>query len=208
MNTKFKIIIPIVAFVLIVSGCTTSGDKPEGNVVQETTVTDKSEIPQEIVDDLKVDVSELTELDYKLLENINDIDIRDFTLPDFDGDEHSLSDYKGQVVILNFWAVGCPPCVKELPEFDEVAKKDGVVLVTVAQKDVLGNSKKKSGEFIEDFDTVALWDENGDTMNVYPSQYYPHTYIIDRQGVIRFVINSADYDFLNKLVTFCDEKLN
>jgi cytochrome c-type biogenesis protein len=134
--------------------------------------------------------------------------MRDFILPDFDGTEHSLSDYKGQVIILNFWAVGCPPCVEEMPDFDKVGQKEGVVLVTVAQKNILGNEKEKSYEFIKQFETVALWDEDHDTVNVYPSQYYPHTYIIDRSGTVRFVMNSASYELLDELVSFCDEKLN
>ncbi len=208
MKKNFKIIIVILAILTVFSGCASSTDNSKGEVVQETTVSDTAEIPDEIKDDLKVDKSQLSERDWELIANINDVPMRDFTLPDFNGNEHSLSDYKGEVIILNFWAIGCPPCINELPDFNEVAKKEGVTLVTVAQKDVLGNVKAESGEFIKDFDTVALWDEDVSTMSLYPSQYYPHTYIIDRQGIIRFVINSASYELLDELVTFCDEKLN
>ena len=151
---------------------------------------------------------ELTDREKQLMENINDVALIDFTLPDFDGNEHSLSDYKGNVIILNFWAIGCPPCVDELPDFDRVAQRDGVVLVTLAQKNILGNQKEKSGEFIKQFDTVALWDEQVETMKLYPSQYYPHTYIIDRSGTIRFVLNSASYELMDELVTFVDEHFN
>jgi peroxiredoxin len=210
MNKKIKIVVFMLALVFLLASCQTNNSENADKQEDKTTQADTSsvEIDEGVLEDMKVDSSELSARELVLLNNINDVDMRDFTLPDFDGNEHSLSDYKGQIIILNFWAVGCPPCVNEMPDFNEVAKKEGVVLVTVAQKDILGNSKTESGEFISQYDTVALWDEDVSTMNIYPSQYYPHSYIIDGQGIIRFVINSADYELLSELVTFCDEVLN
>lgn len=42
----------------------------------------------------------------------------DFTLPDMDGRPHSLSDYRGKWVLVNYWATWCPPCLEELPELE------------------------------------------------------------------------------------------
>jgi len=42
----------------------------------------------------------------------------DFTLPDMDGTPHSLSDYRGKWVLVNYWATWCPPCLEELPELE------------------------------------------------------------------------------------------
>jgi thiol-disulfide isomerase/thioredoxin len=42
----------------------------------------------------------------------------DFTLPDLDGKAHSLSDYRGKWVLVNYWATWCPPCLEELPELE------------------------------------------------------------------------------------------
>ena len=42
----------------------------------------------------------------------------DFTLPDMDGQAHSLSDYRGKWVLVNYWATWCPPCLEELPELE------------------------------------------------------------------------------------------
>lgn len=209
MNMKKITIILLTIFTFAAFFAACENKTTEENATQETVQsTETPEIPPEILEDLKVKISEMNERELVLVGNLNDIEMLDFTLPDFEGTEHSLTDYKGQIIILNFWAIGCPPCINELPDFDKVAKKDGVVLVTVAQKNILGNEKEKSYEFIKQFDNVALWDENQATMNVYPSQYYPHSYIIDRSGTIRFVINSASYELLDELVTFCDEMLN
>lgn len=49
-------------------------------------------------------------------------EIVDFTLPDIHGKSHSLSDYRGQWVIVNFWATWCAPCIKEIPELIEVSR--------------------------------------------------------------------------------------
>ena len=56
----------------------------------------------------------------------------DFTLQDLDGKTHTLSDYRGKWVVVNFWATTCPPCIKEMPELsdfhDRHKDKDAVVL--------------------------------------------------------------------------------
>ena len=198
MKNKFIILILIIALAASFVSC--------GKKEADGADSDIPEIPPEIAEDMKADPSGFTERELELADKLNDVEMRDFTLPDFDGKEHNLSDYKGRIIILNFWAVGCPPCINEMPDFDKAAQKDGVVLVTVAQKNILGNEKEKSYEFIKQFDTVALWDENQSTASIYPSQYYPHTYIIDRSGIIRFVVNSASYELIDELISFCDEK--
>ena len=50
---------------------------------------------------------------------------KDFTLTDQYGKEHTLSDYEGKAVFVNFWATWCPPCRNELPDFQKIYEKYG-----------------------------------------------------------------------------------
>jgi len=59
----------------------------------------------------------------------------DFNLEDFNGKHKSLSEFKGKVVLLNFWAMWCPPCRVELPELSEIYtryKDKGVVIIAIS----------------------------------------------------------------------------
>jgi peroxiredoxin len=117
----------------------------------------------------------------------------DFTLTDLDGKPVKLSDYKGKVVILDFWATWCPPCVKEIPHFNDLhrdyAKKGLVVLgVSVDQGGLAAVQKFKKKTAIDY--RVVLSQEP--TYNLYQSYLpkderggIPFTFVIDKKGIIR-----------------------
>lgn len=98
----------------------------------------------------------------------------------------ALHDLKGQVVVLNFWATWCPPCVEEMPSLVNLQSrlKDKGVTVFAVSLDVDGDAYKK---FLKDHNIALLTvrDPEKKSSDLYGTFKYPETYIIDRQGVIR-----------------------
>ena len=117
----------------------------------------------------------------------------DFTGHTYEGDEVSLYDYRGQVVLLEFWGAWCTPCQQSMPHLDDLTTAyaaQGLVTITVSTD----LDKQDSIDFLESrgFDAfVNLWEPGGKNGNPIDLQYnvtfYPTTYVLDRQGVIRFV---------------------
>ena len=108
----------------------------------------------------------------------------DFNLKDQYGVIHSLENYKGKVIFLNFWATWCPPCKKEMPDIESIYKEYGENKKDVV---ILGvNSEKENGvkKFLKDrgytFPTVI--DENSEVMRKYFIQAFPTSFVIDKEG--------------------------
>lgn len=108
----------------------------------------------------------------------------DFTLPLLDGSTISLSDLRGQVVLLNFWATWCEPCRIEMPEFETAYN-------TTEGFTILAVNMMEGSEPITDYvDELGLTfrvvlDRDGSVTNLYRVVAYPTTYIIDSEGIIR-----------------------
>ncbi len=112
----------------------------------------------------------------------------DFTLRDADGDYVSLSDLRGRVVLLNFWATWCVPCRAEMPELDRAARDyhdDGFRVLAV---NVLEDSTaiRKFGDELG-LGLPLLVDQDGDVYRAYNVQGLPASFLVDRDGVIRDV---------------------
>ncbi|HET6512670.1 MAG TPA: TlpA disulfide reductase family protein [Candidatus Kapabacteria bacterium] len=111
----------------------------------------------------------------------------DFTLQDLNGQEVRLSDFKGKVVVLNFWATWCPPCRKEIPDFNELQAQygeRGVQFIGVAlDEEGLTKVKKWTSTNPVNYPVViadATIKKAYGEMNAIPV-----TLLIDRQGMIR-----------------------
>jgi peroxiredoxin len=111
---------------------------------------------------------------------------RDFSLPSLDGGKISLSDYRGKVVLVNFWATWCPPCRAEIPDIEAAYRArsgDGFV--------VLGINGQESRETVQPFVEAQgmtypiLLDEQGRVASEYRVLGMPMSLMIDREGVIR-----------------------
>lgn len=116
----------------------------------------------------------------------------DFELKDQYGKTHKLSDYKGKVVFLNFWATWCPPCKMEMPDiqklyekYEKQGEKSEVVVISVAapntqdEKDIDGIKA-----FLEEngYTYPVLMDDGGYTFGAYRISSLPTTFMIDKEG--------------------------
>lgn len=114
----------------------------------------------------------------------------DFTFTDQYGNSHTLSNYKGKTVFLNFWATWCPPCQAEMPEIQEIYEEYGyneedVVILGIAFPN-LGRegSQEEIISFLEEHEYTypVLMDEEGLTYYTYGIRSYPTTFMIDENG--------------------------
>lgn len=112
----------------------------------------------------------------------------DFELPDLDGSPHRLSEWRGRVVVLNFWATWCVPCLAEMPEFvrmqDEL-RDQGVQFVGVSHDEGGLDDIRPFAERLE-INYPLLPDPEMDISAQFGGvQVLPTTFVLDREGAIR-----------------------
>ncbi len=112
----------------------------------------------------------------------------DFTLPDSSGEETSLSSLRDKVVLLNFWASWCGPCLAELPLLDRLHKRyseAGLVVIGLnidTQRAPATGAMKQLG-----LSLPVLFDPKSKVVQVYNPKALPTTYILDRTGAIKHI---------------------
>ncbi len=110
-------------------------------------------------------------------------------LPMLNGDAVHLSDFSGKVVLVNFWASWCAPCVNEMPrlqQWHEQYADDGLVVLGV--NTLYLDSQEAVEAFLHDLDISypMLVDQQGDVSRQWLAQSLPRSYVIDRQGMVRW----------------------
>jgi len=127
----------------------------------------------------------------------------DFDLPDLGDQQVRLSDFRGKVVFLNFWATWCKPCREEMPSMEVLYKnfeRDGLVVLAVSIDRV--TTKKDIPPFVKGLSLTfpILVDSWGRTDKRYKLIGVPETYIIDQQGVLREkIIGPRDWTLMDNL---------
>ena len=131
---------------------------------------------------------------------------KDFSVQDSDR-KVNLDQFKGQILVLNFWATWCPPCVEELPSLEVMQERmrgRGVVVLGVS----IDVDENAYHHFIKErgVNFLTVRDPGQKVAAMYGTSGWPETYIIDRQGVIRRkFIGAVDWSspevmqFLSKL---------
>ncbi|MBT8133571.1 MAG: TlpA family protein disulfide reductase [Gammaproteobacteria bacterium] len=107
-------------------------------------------------------------------------------LTDTDDAGHRLHDYRGKVVVLNFWATWCPPCVEEIPSLGRLQRafsNDDLVVLSID----IGESREDVESFLQKIpaDFPVLLDPDGSTVKQWKIIAFPTTFIIDRKGIIK-----------------------
>lgn len=129
----------------------------------------------------------------------------DFTLSDLDGNEVSLSDFKGKVVFLNFWATWCPPCRNEMPSMEALYQKlkDKDFELLAVSLDRQGSSAVKP--FIRDYGLTfpILLDLDGKVARTYRVRGIPSTFVVDKEGLIaERIVGARDWQTPDSIEKF------
>jgi thiol-disulfide isomerase/thioredoxin len=123
-------------------------------------------------------------------------EIVDFELQDLSGATHRLSDFRGKVVFLNFWATWCGPCRFEMPSMEKLyqrLKEEGLEIVAVN----LQEDRSSVEQFVDEYGLSfpVLLDTTGRIGATYGARSIPTTYIVDREGlVIAGTIGTREWD--------------
>ncbi len=133
----------------------------------------------------------------------------EITLPDLQGNMHSLKDYKGNIVLVQFWATYCTPCRKEMPTMNSLIKKmqgKPFKIVTVN----MAESREEVADFLQQVpvDFPVLLDADGATVGQWKVFAAPANFILDKQGNIIFTLFGAidwDSDDMVKKITLLTE---
>lgn len=118
----------------------------------------------------------------------------DFTLRDINGKSVSLSEHKGKVVVLAFWATWCGPCKEEMPHLEKLyqAKKDqGLVVLSINTDDARSASRVKPYIRTNGYTFPVLLDRDATVISTYnPGKTLPYTVVVDRNQEIAKVTTS------------------
>lgn len=129
----------------------------------------------------------------------------DFELKDMDGNRVHLSDFRGSIVFLNFWATWCPPCKAEMPHMERIHRdyKDKGVTVLAVNLTTTEGKLSDVKEFVTNAGLTfpVVLDTEGVVKKQYQIMAYPTTFIIDEQGVIRQrFLGAVSYETMNQMI--------
>jgi peroxiredoxin len=113
----------------------------------------------------------------------------DFELPNMDEENIKLSDYRGQVVLLNFWATWCPPCIREMPSMEKLHQMidaKNFKVIAINQMEEIDDVFAFTGQLEVDPTFEILFDETSKVSKDYAVKGLPTTYLIDKQGNVRY----------------------
>lgn len=189
MNSKFKLLIGILSFILIFviaylgyNALSNKFDPREGLISRKSTTKDSDTTKDKDGNKDKQGANNESDKDEEVYP------ATDFTVYDVDDNKVNLFDFKGKPIVLNFWASWCPPCRKEMPDFNEVYKeyKDEVVFMMVDLVDGVRETKKKGLDHVREqgYEFPVYFDIDQDAAYEYWISSIPTTLFINADGNI------------------------
>jgi thiol-disulfide isomerase/thioredoxin len=213
---RIRILLLIMALLILASACSDLMKLQDGKTQDPPAIDDLSSSKDDKVDEPgdSGDIQTYPEIDEsdagvnseadpeKILEGYYyskmGTEIMDFELEDLNGNKVRLSDFKGKIVFLNFWATWCPPCRHEMPFMQELYEKykDDLVILAVnpsgTENRGMGDSQKAEEtvrQFIEEegYTFPVLLDRDDSVWGMYRQRGIPANYMIDREGIIKYL---------------------
>ena len=174
-----KLLIMIIVVSAIVTACSSNdnnvGDHTD-NTNQPGTIMDMEDKAQ------KEDPNRV--IDSEVMDIVIGMEAPDFTLVNLDGERVSLSDYRGKIVLVNFWASWCHWCDVEMPDLNnlDIENEDVVVLGVNVMED-----EKTVREYLEEggYEFEVVFDTEGEIASNYLVDGLPNSYFIDKEGVLQ-----------------------
>ena len=123
-------------------------------------------------------------------------------LRDLDGKTHTLADYKGKVVLINFWASWCPPCRAEMPSIQRLKQRMAGKPFVILAVD-MAESENQIRAFLKQMKTAKidftiLRDTNGKTLKAWKVFVFPTSFVLDANGQLRYsLLGSTEWDAPN-----------
>lgn len=186
---KYSFIVWILIFVLVIGGGyyfieKFGGEDLSDPVVQEPqeeTAEDETPSEEPVADDA---ISEL---------KVKTPFTPDFTVLDGNGEEVSISEYRGKKVIVNFWASWCPPCIREMPEFQALHNEldeEETILLAINLTDGQRETKTLADNFLAEnnLNLNVLYDTVGNAFYEFGVTSIPQTFFLDEEGTVQYSI--------------------
>ncbi len=122
------------------------------------------------------------------------IEAPDFVLRDLQGNSYQLSALQGKVIVVNFWATWCPPCLGELPSLQRLwqkFEKRDFLLLAVSVDDDIGNVNNFLRKFRSPLTFPVLSDTQLSAARFWPLKGLPATFVLDKRGKVAFIVHGA-----------------
>ncbi|WFA08256.1 TlpA disulfide reductase family protein [Tissierella sp. Yu-01] len=195
---KYKILALLMAVIVLLVGCSTGNisESEQPEVIESEDSGEEQVSKEEVVVEAPVDEP----VEETSTEIAKDKPAPDFTLMNLSGEEVSLSDYRGKIVLINFWATWCTFCDMEMPDLQRLDdENDDLVVLAVDVMEDKETVEKYINEGGYSFEVVL--DEKGDVTKTYLVSGFPTSYFVDPDGILLGgVPGMMTYDQMNQIL--------